>query len=80
MRRKYINITGHNLEEGFSKTKPSYYHKGKIDLIHSWYLLYPFNEFVAIMESHMHKYQYRDKEDKFEDMRKHDAFSRRLQQ
>ena len=38
---------------------PSHYRQGKADLFETWYLTYPFNEFRAIMKSHIAKYLYR---------------------
>lgn len=42
---------------------PSHYRQGKTDLFETWYLTYPFNEFRAIMKSHIAKYlhRYQDK-------------------
>lgn len=42
---------------------PSHYRQGKMDLFETWYLTYPFNEFRAIMKSHIAKYlhRYQDK-------------------
>ena len=42
---------------------PSHYRQGKADLFETWYLTYPFNEFRAIMKSHIAKYlhRYQDK-------------------
>ena len=42
---------------------PSHYRQGKTDLFETWYLTYPFNEFRAIMKSHIVKYlhRYQDK-------------------
>lgn len=43
--------------------KPNHYRQGKTDLFETWYLAYPFNEFRAIMKSHIAKYlhRYQDK-------------------
>ena len=43
--------------------QPSHYRQGKTDLFETWYLTYPFNEFRAIMKSHIAKYlhRYQDK-------------------
>lgn len=43
--------------------QPSHYRQGKMDLFETWYLTYPFNEFRAIMKSHIAKYlhRYQDK-------------------
>lgn len=42
---------------------PHHYRQGKTDLFETWYLTYPFNEFRAIMKSHIAKYlhRYQDK-------------------
>lgn len=42
---------------------PSHYRQGSVDLFETWYLTYPFNEFRAIMKSHISKYlhRYQDK-------------------
>ena len=42
---------------------PHHYRQGKMDLFETWYLTYPFNEFRAIMKSHIAKYlhRYQDK-------------------
>lgn len=42
---------------------PSHYRQGSVDLFETWYLTYPFNEFRAIMKSHIAKYlhRYQDK-------------------
>ena len=43
--------------------QPNHYRQGKTDLFETWYLTYPFNEFRAIMKSHIAKYlhRYQDK-------------------
>ena len=43
--------------------EPAHYRQGKTDLFETWYLTYPFNEFRAIMKSHIAKYlhRYQDK-------------------
>lgn len=43
--------------------EPAHYRQGKADLFETWYLTYPFNEFRAIMKSHIAKYlhRYQDK-------------------
>lgn len=43
--------------------QPDHYRQGKVDLFETWYLTYPFNEFRAIMKSHIAKYlhRYQDK-------------------
>ena len=43
--------------------QPNHYRQGKTDLFETWYLTYPFNEFRAIMKSHITKYlhRYQDK-------------------
>ena len=43
--------------------QPNHYRQGKTDLFETWYLIYPFNEFRAIMKSHITKYlhRYQDK-------------------
>lgn len=43
--------------------QPNHYRQGKADLFETWYLTYPFNEFRAIMKSHIAKYlhRYQDK-------------------
>lgn len=42
---------------------PHHYRQGSVDLFETWYLTYPFNEFRAIMKSHIAKYlhRYQDK-------------------
>ena len=42
---------------------PGHYNQGDMDLFETWYLTYPFNEFRAIMKSHIAKYlhRYQDK-------------------
>jgi len=48
---------------GNTPVTPSHYRQGKTDLFETWYLTYPFNEFRAIMKSHIAKYlhRYQDK-------------------
>lgn len=43
--------------------QPNHYRQGSVDLFETWYLTYPFNEFRAIMKSHIAKYlhRYQDK-------------------
>ena len=43
--------------------QPGHYNQGDMDLFETWYLTYPFNEFRAIMKSHIAKYlhRYQDK-------------------
>lgn len=50
--------------------KPNHYRKGEIDLIESWYLRYPFNEFKTGMVMYADRYFNRDKENRVQDMEK----------
>lgn len=50
--------------------KPNHYRKGGVDLIESWYLRYPFNEFRTGMIMLADRYFNRDKIDRLEDIDK----------
>ena len=61
--------------------KPNHYRKGKIDLIESWYLRYPFNEFRTAMKTHIDKYISRyEMKNGFQDLEKAEEFKRRLEE
>lgn len=50
--------------------KPKHYNEGGIDLIESWYLRYPFNEFKTGMVMYADRYFNRNKENRIQDMEK----------
>ena len=50
--------------------EPEHYRKGQIDLIESWYLRYPFNEFKTGMVMYADRYFNRSKNNRVEDMEK----------
>lgn len=49
---------------------PEHYNQGEIDLIESWYLRYPFNEFKTGMIMYADRYFNRNKNNRVEDMKK----------
>ncbi len=50
-------------DDTLDAVQPNHYRQGSVDLFETWYLTYPFNEFRAIMKSHIAKYlhRYQDK-------------------
>lgn len=50
--------------------RPGHYRQGKIDLFEAWYQTYPYEQWVAIMQSHAEKYLRRDKTNRVEDLDK----------
>lgn len=50
--------------------EPEHYRKGQIDLIESWYRLFPFNEFKTGMIMYAQRYFMRKKVNRIEDMEK----------
>lgn len=60
--------------------KPKHYNHGEIDLIESWYKTYPWDQFVAIMESHIDKYikRHRYKGNATQDLEKALEYTKRL--
>ena len=56
--------------KNFSAIEPAHYRKGQIDLIESWYLRYPFNEFKTGMVMYADRYFNRSKNNRVEDMKK----------
>lgn len=67
-------------EPEIDPVKPQHYRKGEVDLIETWYLKYPFDEFRAVMQSHIDKYIYRDKENRVQDLEKAIYMLKRLKE
>lgn len=61
--------------------KPNYYNNSQIDLIESWYLRYSWDQFIAIMQSHIDRYTFRhDGKNGMQDLDKADEYLQRLKQ
>ena len=65
-----IEVEEELLESEDNAVKPKHYREGKIDLIESWYLRYPFNEFKTGMVMYADRYFNRNKNNRVEDMEK----------
>lgn len=59
-----------NIQRNLNPIEPEHYNKGKTDLIESWYLTYPFNEFRAIVQGLAERYIKRDKHNRLIDLDK----------
>lgn len=57
-------------DDSYDAIIPEHYRQGQIDLIESWYRLFPFNEFKAGMIMYAQRYFMRKKVNRIEDMEK----------
>jgi uncharacterized membrane protein YobD (UPF0266 family) len=69
-KKETVNNVKEELSKEIDNIKPNHYRKGEIDLIESWYLRYPFNEFKTGMVMYADRYFNRNKNNRVEDMEK----------
>ena len=67
---EWVDTHDKALKETDNAIEPKHYREGQIDLIESWYLRYPFNEFKTGMVMYADRYFNRSKNNRVEDMEK----------
>lgn len=70
IKKEAVNNVKEELSKEIDNIKPNHYRNGEIDLIESWYLRYPFNEFKTGMVMYADRYFNRNKNNRVEDMEK----------